>query len=209
MKVTIHTAVITDGSQTFKLASAGHDDLIAGVGEHCRRNWPSVSSDPPPENPRALVDGYFASADASIEFTRERPDLPEPYASAPGLLARLEALIAAQSAYKPGDGGAFALLCGEVAEARVVVAKASATLIRVLPSFTVFCQEIGGGGTIHIDHVEAADLESAIIAGKQQCIDDWSDPTDQAESRWNMATVHCLGVAAGEIEILHWQDQPE
>ena len=75
-----------------------------------------------------------------------------------------------------------------------------------IPTFTVFCQESGGTGTIHIASVEAADLEAAITAGKQQCIGDWSTPE---ESRWNEETVHCLGVAAGNIEILHWEDQTE
>jgi hypothetical protein len=76
-------------------------------------------------------------------------------------------------------------------------------------AFTVFCQEAGGTGTIHIASVEAADLEAAIIAGKQQCIDDWSAGSTPEQSRWNKETVHCLGIAAGNIEILHWEDQPE
>jgi hypothetical protein len=76
-------------------------------------------------------------------------------------------------------------------------------------TFTVFCQESGGSGTIHIASVKAANLEAAIIAGKQQCIDDWSDRSTTEESRWNEETVHCLGVAAGNIEILHWEDQSE
>jgi hypothetical protein len=52
-----------------------------------------------------------------------------------------------------------------------------------IPTFTVFCQESGGTGTIHIASVEAADLEAAIIAGKQQCIDDWSAGSTPDESR--------------------------
>ena len=76
-----------------------------------------------------------------------------------------------------------------------------------LPTFTVFCQEAGGTGTIHITSVEAADLESAITAGKQQCIGDWS--AGGGESPWMMESIHCLGVAAGNVEILHWQDRHE
>ena len=76
-------------------------------------------------------------------------------------------------------------------------------------TFTVFCQETGGSGTNHIASVEAADLEAAVIADKQQCIDDWSARSSPDESRWNEETVHCLGIAAGNIEILHWQDQPD
>lgn len=80
---------------------------------------------------------------------------------------------------------------------------------RQTQTFTVFCQESGGTGTIHIASVEAANLESAITAGKQQCIDDWSAGTNPAESQWNEQTVHCLGIAAGNIEILRWEDQSE
>jgi len=91
-----------------------------------------------------------------------------------------------------------------------------------LPSvrcFTVFCQESGGAGTIHIASNEATDLESAIIAGKQQCIKDWSSGFEEGEeevegkgegkgeSLWSLESVHCLGVAAGDVEILHWEDQ--
>ena len=78
-----------------------------------------------------------------------------------------------------------------------------------IPRFTVFCQEAGGSGTIHIDTHEAADLESAIIAGKRQCIHDWSSGFKDGDSPWNMESVHCLGVAAGDVEILHWEDQPQ
>lgn len=78
-----------------------------------------------------------------------------------------------------------------------------------LPTFTVFCQQADGLGTIHISSLEAADLEAAITAGKQQCIQDWSDGSSPEQSPWDMDTVHCLGVAAGDVEILHWQDIPE
>jgi hypothetical protein len=73
--------------------------------------------------------------------------------------------------------------------------------------FTVFCQETGGKDTIHIACVQADDLEAAILAGKQGCIDDWSSGFGNAESPWTLQSVHCLGVAAGNVEILHWEDQ--
>ena len=90
------------------------------------------------------------------------------------------------------------------------IAKASGPSVASVPCFTVFCQETGGNGTIHIASVNAADLESAIIAGKRQCIDDWSTgQTEDGQGMWTMESVHCLGVAAGDVEILHWQDQQE
>ena len=102
-----------------------------------------------------------------------------------------------------------------------VIAKASVPSIPSIPCFTVFCQETGGTGTIHIASHEAADLESAIIAGKQQCIKDWSSSSGEEEGEkeeegegdgegpWNLESVHCLGVAAGDVNILHWEDQPQ
>jgi hypothetical protein len=206
MQVTIHTAFITDGKHAFEIVSASHDDLITRIGDYCRQHWSEVSSGPPPENLKVLVDAYFASADASIEVSTERSVLPEPYASAPKLLSQLGTLVAALSVHKSDDGSAYAAVCGMLNDARFIINRAT---VPSTPRFTVFCQETGGKGTIHIDCVEAADLEAAIIAGKQQCIDDWSDRTTETESHWNMETVHCLGVAAGDVGILHWEDQAE
>jgi len=119
---------------------------------------------------------------------------------------QLASILNALAAYQPGNGDAYTALCGEIANASAIIAKASTPSV---PRFTVFCREADGSGTVHIHSVKAADLESAILAGKQQCIDDWSDRTSEAESPWTMETIHCLGVAAGDVDILHWQDQPE
>ena len=43
-----------------------------------------------------------------------------------------------------------------------------------MPHFTIFCQQTDQLGTIHIDTVEATDLESAIQAGREQCLADWN-----------------------------------
>lgn len=73
--------------------------------------------------------------------------------------------------------------------------------------FVVFCQEKGRQGTIHIAPVWAADVEEAIVYGKQRCIDDWSAGLSKDNPDYDMETIHCLGVAAGEVDILHWEDQ--
>ena len=63
--------------------------------------------------------------------------------------------------------------------------------------FTAFCQEESGQGTIWIEAVEAEDLESAIKVAQQECAEAWEyDPDD----------VHVLGVAEGDVKILHWED---
>jgi hypothetical protein len=78
-----------------------------------------------------------------------------------------------------------------------------------LKTFTVFCQQENQLGTIHIDSVEAADLESAILAGREQCLADWNGGTTGENAPFTLADIHCLGVAEGDVNILHWQDQEE
>jgi hypothetical protein len=67
----------------------------------------------------------------------------------------------------------------------------------VLSTFTAFCQEADGSGTIWIQAVQAADLESAKAVAIAECAAAWE---------FEPAQVHCLGIAAGDVEILHWED---
>jgi hypothetical protein len=73
--------------------------------------------------------------------------------------------------------------------------------------FTVFCQQADGQGTIHIDTVEATDLDSAIQAGRERCLRDWNDHTDNTGTPFTLDDIHCLGIAGGDVTILHWEDQ--
>lgn len=64
--------------------------------------------------------------------------------------------------------------------------------------YTAFCQEKGGSGTIWISQVEAPDTDKAVDAAIASCAADWEyDPED----------VHCLGIAAGNVNIVFWEDQ--
>lgn len=63
--------------------------------------------------------------------------------------------------------------------------------------YTVFCQAAGGNGTIWVSTVEAENLPDAVQRGREQCVVDWGYSVD----------VHVLGVAAGDVEILMWEDQ--
>ena len=76
-------------------------------------------------------------------------------------------------------------------------------------TFTVLCQQTDQLGTIHIDAVEAADLESAIQTGRAQCLADWNGGTIGASAPFTLEDIHCLGVARGDVTILHWRDQPD
>jgi hypothetical protein len=214
MKLPIHTAVISHDEGATQYVSASHGELIERIGGYCREHWSSVSDDPPPQTTRDLIDAYFLENQQDLlDIFEDSFELPEPYASAPKLLDQLGYLLAALTAYKPGDGEACAVLCREVIDTRAVIAKAS---VPTIPRFTVFCQEAGcPGDTVHIATHAAADLEAAIIAGKQQCIKDWSTGFEEGEGKGegegprNLESVHCLGVAAGDAEILHWEDQTQ
>lgn len=64
-------------------------------------------------------------------------------------------------------------------------------------TYTAFCQQASGGGTVWIQTVEAKDLDSAIDLAREECAADWE---------YALEDVHVLGVAAGSIEILMWDD---
>lgn len=63
--------------------------------------------------------------------------------------------------------------------------------------FTVWCCEVGGGGTTWIDEVWAADADEARDNARVQCAADWSFEPDK---------VTCVGVAEGQVNILFWYD---
>ncbi|MEI7910158.1 MAG: hypothetical protein WCK77_11015 [Verrucomicrobiota bacterium] len=225
MKLPIHAAVITHDEGSIQYVAVNRGDLIDRVADWCRAHWSAFSAEPPPPDASSLVFLYFCdNEDDSLELTATTIDLPGPYAAASELFAALQEIADTpkreesgpsdrQSGQRPEsdidadiDHGTTARLHALIDKARAAIALAS---IPSIPRFTVFCQEAGGSGTIHIDTHEAADLESAIITGKQRCIDDWSSGFKDGESPWNMDSVHCLGVAAGDVDILHWSDQPQ
>lgn len=67
-----------------------------------------------------------------------------------------------------------------------------------LKTYTVFCQERTGKGTIWIDTVEAPDPDEAASLGRTQCTKSWEF--------YDEDNVHVLGVATGDIEIVMWDD---
>lgn len=69
-------------------------------------------------------------------------------------------------------------------------------------TFTVFCRQASNEGTTHIDTVEAKDVLSAMLVGRQQCLRDWNSGTPL----FTLDDIHCLGIAAGNVTILHWED---
>lgn len=64
-------------------------------------------------------------------------------------------------------------------------------------TYTVFCQDTDDHGTTWINTIEADSVDDAIHEGHRACAEAWGQELD---------TVHVLGVAEGEVDILHWQD---
>ena len=226
MNLTIHTITIDfrNGYASFSSTSPG--DLQNQIAAYCRENWANsfAAEDPLPSDRQTLIEYYFGNSEDVLQESTSTLALPESYASCQELFAALQEIAdtpkqgehgssdrQSGQAHEPDigaaiDQGTTARLHALIDKARAAIALAS---IPSVPRFTVFCQEAGGSGTIHIDTHEAADLEGAILVGKRQCITDWSSGYKDGESPWNMESVHCLGVAAGDVDILHWRDQPQ
>lgn len=66
-----------------------------------------------------------------------------------------------------------------------------------MATFTAFCQDVNGRGTVWIDTVQAGSVADAIAAAFIACASAWETEPD---------SIHCLGIAAGDVEILHWED---
>lgn len=66
-------------------------------------------------------------------------------------------------------------------------------------TYTAFCQEATGEGTIWIDKVEADSLDEAITAARAACLSDWGRQLYPED-------IHVLGIAEGNVTVLYWSD---
>lgn len=66
-----------------------------------------------------------------------------------------------------------------------------------MKAYTVFIREADNTGTTFISSAEAATREEAVAAVLEECRECWGDYSGD---------LHVLGVAAGDIEILVWDD---
>ena len=75
-----------------------------------------------------------------------------------------------------------------------------------LAGFTVLIREEGNTGSTHIDHYAVATVEEAIKLARTQCVRDWG-LADSEEEEWECEQrLHVLGVAAGNVTIVEWDD---
>jgi hypothetical protein len=75
-----------------------------------------------------------------------------------------------------------------------------------MKTFTTFCREKTGRGTVWIASVEAEDLEAAKVQGRADCAADWDWASDDPEEDMS-DDIEVIGVAEGNINILYWNDQ--
>ena len=80
-----------------------------------------------------------------------------------------------------------------------------------MPTFTVFCQESGGSGTIHISAIEADTVAEAITLGLEETAHDWDQYLDSEDPHHpgevpDISYIHCLGVIVGDPEFAYWED---
>ena len=74
-------------------------------------------------------------------------------------------------------------------------------------TFTFWVQQSDGTGTIYIGSLEAPDLEAAKTAAVLEVCEEWnSTQLDGDPPAYTPDNIHLLGIAAGDVEILHWQD---
>jgi hypothetical protein len=66
-----------------------------------------------------------------------------------------------------------------------------------LRTYTAFCQQTNGKGTIWVSTVKAMDGDAAIDVARADCAAEWG---------FAIEDVHVLGIAAGDVEILLWDN---
>lgn len=72
--------------------------------------------------------------------------------------------------------------------------------------FTVFMREEGATGSTHIEHYAVATAEEAIKLARAKCVSDWG-LADSEDEAWECEQrLHVLGVAAGDVTIVEWDD---
>ncbi len=64
-------------------------------------------------------------------------------------------------------------------------------------TYTVWCQDSSGTGTIWIGTVDADSVEDAMEVGRSECHESWDGSID---------AIHVLGVAEGYVRIKFWED---
>jgi len=74
-----------------------------------------------------------------------------------------------------------------------------------MKTYTGFCQEADGTGTIWIGPVEAESVNNAIHAARVACGKDWNYGPGE-DCFGTLDDIHVLGIAEGTVSMLFWED---
>ncbi len=64
--------------------------------------------------------------------------------------------------------------------------------------YTAFCREADGSGTIWIGSCQGDSIEEAQQDARELCANDWG---------YAVEDVACIGLAAGDVDIVFWEDE--
>lgn len=151
---------------------------------------------------RGIMDGGSWQDDGSFVYypPTDCPDDEGSIGECGAILARIDATPTAQPA---GDDPAITA-AANLSRAALVEAAGEALALQApiseaepVQTFTAFCQEADGTGTIWIQQVKAETIADATAAARRDCAEDWGFDVEQ---------VHCLGLARGDCQIVHWED---
>lgn len=131
-------------------------------------------------------------------------------AAAPAMLAALGKISQEADSFAfNSDADVFRFVDNVAAIVRPILARIDGTPTAPAPgatgevvvqTYTAFCQQADGGGTIWIDTVQAETIADGVAAAQRDCAADWG---------YQVERVHCLGLAVGDVKIAYWQDQGE
>ncbi len=71
-----------------------------------------------------------------------------------------------------------------------------------LKTYSVFIREASDIGTTFITSVEAANAEEAKELALTECCESWGSP----ENPWDRDNLRVLGVLAGDVQVIEWDD---
>lgn len=152
------------------------------------------------EAPAMLAALREAVARVTLANSEGSPILSAWLPDAAAILSRIDGAPTAQPA---GDDPAITA-AANLSRAALVEAAGEALALQSpiseaapVQTFTAFCQEADGTGTIWIQQVKAETIADATAAARRDCAEDWGFDVEQ---------VHCLGLARGDCQIVHWED---
>lgn len=203
--ITIHTALIDHPKGNEFYHSICPEKLEKQIATYCRENW-DLDREPPADDGE-MMEAFTEKLrplgyDTYINRNEFELSLPQPFASTNHLLEELEAIrhlaLNTRAIGLAARRERIAWLAGKAIES-------AGEPIPSLPTFTVFCLR-SNSSTIWTAPLQATDADEAKAKGIQAFLADLNDGDEPGDENYSEDDIQCLGVAAGDIQILHWED---